>query len=171
MNGPCRMTVALFAAIAVTFACPALAERSVVNVGIVIDGPVGPPSPERVRGLLATEFAELMRAEYDVRMPPDKITQSDGTVAGISGAISRLLEDDDVHLVIAAGPIASHLAATWGPLPKPVIAPLVINPQVQGIPLDVDVSGVENLSYITFPSDVQKDLKTCTEVVPFKKAA
>ena len=153
------------------FASLAVAQLEVVNVGVVIDGPSGPPTPERVRQLLSSEFSELMRAEYDVRMPVDRMILSDGTVEGVGEAIGRLLDDDDVRVVIAAGPISSHLVATMGPLPKPVIAPLVINPQVQGIPLVGDVSGVENLSYITFPSDVQTDLKSCAEVVPFKKAA
>ena len=167
--GPSRTTLVLIASLAAF--SPTAADLPIVNVGIVIDGPIGPPSPGHVRKLLSTEFEELMRAEYDMRMPEDKTTRSDGTVEGIGGGLNSLLEDDDIHLVIAAGPIASHLAGTWGPLPKPVIAPLVINPLVQGVPLEGDVSGVENLSYITFPSNVQKDLETCIEVVPFKKAA
>lgn len=67
---------------------PTATERPIVNVGIVIDGPTGPSNPERVRKLLSTEFEELMRAEYDMRMPARiKVIRSDGTVAGILGAL------------------------------------------------------------------------------------
>ena len=78
-----------------------------------------------------------------------------------------LLADPEVDLVIAAGPIASNEVGRRGPLPKPVIAPLVINSLVQGIPLKGQASGVKNLSYITFLSDVQRDLEVCREIVPF----
>jgi outer membrane protein len=150
---------------------PGVAELPVYRIGIVIDGPLGPPSRERVRGLLQKELGELIRGDFEVQLPEDKTVMVDGTAAGVRQALERLLEDPEVDLVIAAGPIASDQAARRGPLPKPVIAPLVINPSVQGIPLKGQVSGVKNLSYITFPSDVQKDLEVCREIVPFDKAA
>ena len=146
-------------------------ELPVWRIGIVIDGPLGPPTREQVRGLLQEEFSELMRGEFDVRLPEDKTIMSDGTAAGIRAVVDGLLADPEVDLVIAAGPIASNEVGRRGPLPKPVIAPLVINPLVQGIPLKGQASGVKNLSYITFPSDVQRDLEVCREIVPFKKAA
>ncbi len=51
------------------------------------------------------------------------------------------------------------------------MAPFVLDPKVQGIPLKDGTSGVKNLSYITFPSDVKSDLKIFREVVSFSRIA
>jgi hypothetical protein len=73
------------------------------------------------------------------------------------------------------GAIASHVCAAElagpGQLPKPVIAPFVIDTELQGVPLAGSVSGVPNLSYVTFPSDVRADLREFRQTVAFQKVA
>ena len=157
--------------LSIIWAMPLSAELPVARLGIVIDGPLPPPGKEQVRALLGAELEELMRSDFDVQMPDDKMIMSDGTTASIAAALDQLMVDEAIDLVIAAGPIASHIAARRTNLPKPMIAPLVIDPAIQGIPLKGQASGVKNLSYITFPSDLKKDLEICRDVVPFDRAA
>ncbi len=71
--------------------------------------------------------------------------------------------------------------ARRGPLPKPVFAPLVFQPDLQGFPVatrdrplsdpeeseTIQVSGVENLNYVMIGGDLLKDVKTFREIVPF----
>ena len=140
-----------------------------VHIGLVLDGPHRPYRDEVAQFHAAV--AELTRGSFEVRFDPELAVLADGTARGVEAALDRLLADPKVHLVIAAGPLASHAAGRRGPLAKPVIATSVINHQVQGIPRREDSSGVKNLNYITFPSDVQRDLKVCREIVPFQKAA
>ncbi|NKB72799.1 MAG: hypothetical protein GKR89_37485 [Candidatus Latescibacteria bacterium] len=151
-------------------ATPLVAQTpATVHIGLVLDGPHQPYRNEVAQFHAAV--AELTRGAFDVRFDPALSILADGTAQGVEAALDRLLEAPQVNLIIAAGPLASHAAGRRGPLPKPVIATSVINPKVQGIPLQEGSSGVKNLNYITFPSDVQRDLKTCLEIAPFTKAA
>jgi len=146
------------------------ADLPVIRIGVVVDGPWS-IDQETGRAIFEGELVELTRGEFDVRSPEDKMLVADDTVPGIEQALDRLLADPEVDMVIAGGVIASHLAARRRDLPKPVIASLVIDPRVQGIPLRGPVSGVENLSYITFPLDVKQELEIFREVVSFTKVA
>ena len=140
------------------------AELPVVRIGVVIDGP---SSIDRETGrlLFERELTELTRGEFDVRSPADKMLVADATVPGIQRALDRLLADPEVAVVVAGGVISSHLAARRRDLPKPVVASMVVDPRVQGLPLQGQVSGVRNLTYFTSPVDVQRDLRVFREVV------
>jgi len=141
-----------------------------LRIGIVIDGPWS-VNHEQVRMLFEREVIELTRGEFDVRFPADKTLVADASVGGVARALDRLLADAEVDIVVAGGVLASHEAGRRSSLPKPVLAPVVINTSVQGIPLRGPFSGVANLSYVVFPSDIQNDLEVFAEVVPIKRVA
>jgi len=136
---------------------------------MVIDGPW--ERNVEIRTAFEREILELTRGEFDVTLPADKRIEADWTVAGVREALDRLLADPEVHIVIAAGVLASNEACRRGSPPKPVVAPIVLNPQIQGIPFVNGTSGVENLVYITFPSDIRRDLEVFQEVAPFTRLA
>ena len=155
----------------IAFGARAAAENlPIVRIGIAIDGP-RQPGKETMRDSLLPRIRELAQAKFDVSFPEDKMVMGDGSVQRAAEMLDVLLRDEGVDLIIAAGPIVSHDIARRGPLPKPVVAAVVFQPQVQGIPLQGDASGVENLSYISFATDVRGDLQTCLDFTPFKKAA
>ena len=148
----------------------AVAEGPVVQIGVVIDSRWS-VDVEKVRRSFEREVLLLTSGEFDVRFPEDKIIVSDATAVGIARDLERLLADPEVDLVVAGGLIASHLAGHLPSLPKPVVAPVVIDPAVQGIPLKGRVSGVKNLSYVTFPLDVKRDLAAFREVAKVQRLA
>lgn len=149
------------------------AELPIRRIGMVVDGPND--QRQKVLGYLQAEVNELTRSEFDVQFPAEVQLLADGTPAGVRAALKQLLADDRVDLVVAAGAIASHIAAAelapQGGLTKPCLAPLIIDPGVQGVPLVDGASGVEDLSYTAFPSDPSQDLKTFQQVVPFDVVA
>lgn len=147
----------------------ALPAAAAVNIGLVTDGP-GEDWPE-FRRLGQEEIAVLTRGEFEVCLPEEKTLVGDGTLAGVEAAFARLLADPQVDIVVAGGIIASHLAARRQNLPKPVIAPLVIDPQLQGIPPRGLASGADNLNYLTFPADLRQDLRAFRQLVPFTRLA
>lgn len=118
-----------------TLAPAVSAERPVVNIGIALDGDLD--LRQLVIELLQPELDELTRAEFDVRIPYDKMVQADATIEGVRAVVDQLLNDDDVHIVIAAGAIDSHVVASElgnrGGLPKPAIAPFVLDADLQGV--------------------------------------
>ena len=50
----------------------------------------------------------------------------------------------------------------------------MIDPEVQGIPTATSdqgdpVSGVTNLNYVTFPSDIEQNVRRLREITPFRR--
>ena len=109
------------------------ADLPVVTIGIVIDGPW--ERNDEILTQFQHEILEITRGEFDVRFPREKLIQADWTQPGVRSALDRLLADREVDLVVASGVLASSDACRRGALPKPVIAPFVLDPAVQGIPV------------------------------------
>ncbi len=145
------------------------AQLPEVRVGLIIDGPW--EGNEETLRITKEEILALSRGEFDVRFPPAMTIEADWTVPGIEAAIDRLLADPEVDVIIAWGLITSDVICRRGSFPKPVIAPVVLNVELQGIPYvpDTDSSGVKNLSYVTWPIQLQDDLEKFHSIVPFKK--
>ncbi len=140
-----------------------------MTVGIVSDGPSDRHGP--LLQLFREEILTLLSDDFDASVPTAKFIEADWTLAGVELAVSRLLADDEVDLVLALGVIASHVAAQRADLPKPVVAPIVLDEELQGLPLNEGVSGVRNLNYITLPQTTTPDLQVFSEIVPFRRLA
>ena len=150
----------------------AWAQAPVVRVGVVLDGP-WERNAELLR-IFRTEIDDLIRDEFDLQFPDDRRIESDFTLDGVSRAVDALLADPDVDFIMTLGPVASAHIARLGPLAKPTVGAFVLDPDVEGIPVTrnaqgVRVSGVRNLSYITFPSDFPQALRRFAEITPFRK--
>jgi len=150
---------------------PAQQKRKlpVVRIGFVMDGPW-----DRLKETHADfekEISDLLQGEFDVRFPKEKQIMGNWTDKAVSDGIDRLLADPRVDLVIALGVLASNDAAIRGDLPKPVLAPVVLDVDLQGLPRKDGASGVKNLSYTAFPTPMTRDLKMFLRIVPFKKFA
>lgn len=138
-----------------------------VTIGMVLDGPLLRYGD--LVDLVRDETLTLLGRDFDARLPDDKILEGDWTVQGISAALDRLLADPGVSVVIAAGPIVGHIAATRGHLPKPVVAPYVVDQDYQNLPRAGEATGVANLVYIARPE--AQDLAVFLEVTPFERPA
>lgn len=141
-------------------------------VGVVLDGPW--ERNEEIRGTFEREAIDLVGTDFDLQFPAEKRLLADWTLEGARGAVEQLLSDPDVDIVLTSGPVASTYAGRRGDLPKPVVAAFILNPEVQGIPLGTDdrnqrISGVTNLSYVTFPGQLPEEIQRFREVVPFRK--
>jgi outer membrane protein TolC/ABC-type uncharacterized transport system substrate-binding protein len=162
-----NLGLALLSVLFLVAVTQASAPERVVRIGMVADA-----YWERDAELLAVLKAEILNlteGEFDVRFPEDTFVYADYTRDGVRSALDELLEDPDVDIVIAGGAIASYEAATRGPLPKPVVAPFVIDAELQGMPMKDGGSGVRNLNYVALPAPVRTDLEAFLEMVSFKK--
>lgn len=144
---------------------PLSAQKKTVTIGIVLDGPW--TLNEASRQLFQTEILELTSGEFEVRFPDDKYLVGDWTLATVQNKLDQLLNDPAVDMVLAMGVIASNSVSRRGALPKPVIAPFVVDTEIQGTPQKEGASGIKNLSYIAFPSTIRRDIKMFLEIVPF----
>ena len=118
----------------------------VVRVGTIVDGPWG--RNQEILAAFQSEILALTEREFDVRFPESKRLIGDFAPASIKSGLDQLLADPEVDLILALGPVASHDVSLRGSLPKPVVAPFIIDPAVQGLPEKSGASGVRNLSSV-----------------------
>lgn len=134
-----------------------------IAVGVVFDGPSQTTMAffEQVKA----EILALAGAEFTIDFPAATSITADWTAAGIDAALSRLLADSDVDIVLTFGPLASDRAARRETFVKPVIAPFIIDPQLQGIPVAGDTSGRHNFNYISAFARIVDDVKLLSTMV------
>ncbi len=149
----------------------AQAERRlpVVRVAIVMDGPS--ERAAALRALFLDELRTVNRGEFDIQAPTTLQIEADRTLAGVRAALDRVFTDPRTDLVVTLGVLASHAAARRANLPKPVLAPFIADPQLQGLPYKDGASGKKNLSYVSLDVDIRRDLKAFREIVPFTRLA
>jgi outer membrane protein TolC len=168
-----RTLAALFAAAAL---CPPAAPPSAaagasdpVRIAVLIDGPWD--RNEAVLAIFRQEIVALLGDEFGCNVPDGDVHVADWSLAGIDAAIDSALADPDVDVVLGLGVLTSDRLLQRTHLPKPAVAPFVIDGEVQGAPLANGRSGVENLSYITSVSHFRRDLDTFLRIVRFRKLA
>ncbi len=161
---------ALRACLAALLLSPALLAQDLkrVTIGVVADGPWVEASPFRV---YEDRIFELVRGEFDVRFPASLKMSADWTPETVRTAADQLLDNDEVDYILALGVLASNDLARRPTLSKPVIAPFVLDPLLQGIPYENGVSGRPNLTYLTMPHSLRRDLETFREIAPFGRMA
>lgn len=168
MRAELLSTALLAAGLAVPAAArPQPADAEHVILGIVVDGPW--ERNAEILALFRREILQLTASEFGALVPPEKVIEADWTLAGVQRALDRLLADPDVDLLIALGTLASHLAVHVPDPPKPILAPAVIDPALQGVPRSDGTSGVANLNYLAIPRTFDGDVRTFLEIVPFRR--
>jgi outer membrane protein len=138
-----------------------------LRIAIVADGPW--ERNESIRDLLQKGIREVVGKDAPVTFPHEKLLVGDWTLSGVRALDDRLLADPDVDMVLGMGLIASQDLATRGPLPKPVIAPVVIDVDRQHIPMRNGTSGVKNLNYLVYPTTFVRDLQIYRDIIPIRK--
>ncbi len=157
--------ITLISAAAVT----AQDELPPVRIGFVLDGPWELNDP--IAFQFRKEIEDILAGEFLVSFPEDGFLVGDYTRSGISNAIDSLLRHPDIDMVVASGPIGSDLVCQRGELNKPVIAPFVIDPEIQGIPLKSGVSGVKNLCYLAAPLHILSEMMSFRDIVDYQHIA
>jgi outer membrane protein len=140
-----------------------------VHVGVVLDG-----QSEYNSAVLAEfqrEMTAFFGAERAIDFPPRATIEADWTPAGAGRVIDRLFADAGVDIVIALGPIGSNELAHRTTLPKPAIAALIVDPDLQALPTQAATSGVPNLTWVNVAYSASRTLTLFHELVPFQKLA
>ncbi len=136
-----------------------------VTIGVVTDGPY-----HRYTDVLETfrkEIVELLSGEYAAELPTAKLIEAGWSAESIRRAIDTQLADPEVDLVLTLGPIGSHLVAHMGDLPKPAVAPIIIDAELQDLPRSGSGSGVRNLNYVALPK--REDILAFQEITTFRR--
>jgi len=153
------------------FACALIstAQAKTVKIGVVVDGPW--ERNAEILELFQTEIRALLESDYTVEFPASAILTADWSPTRVRAHLDALYSDQDIDVVIAMGVMASHDASHRGPLPKPTVAPFIVDAGLQEIPFRAGTSGINNLSYITWPDRIARDLEIFHEIAPYKHLA
>lgn len=145
------------------------AHASVLRVGIVTDGHNDREtlSPERIE----QQLNQVTGKDPQIVLPTDKRFAGDWSLTGADAALDRALSDKDVDVIVTLGVLTSQQAARRGKLAKPVIAALVIDPQLQRYPLAQGVSGRSNFTYIADFQGLRANVEAFHHAVGFKHLA
>jgi len=137
-----------------------------VTIGIVVDGEWDLNQP--VLDNLEKELKDALSQQASITIPQSKILIGNWTLEKVTELNDKLLADSEVDIVIGYGVLASSDLARRTSLPKPVIAPVIIDTTIQQIKSMNGTSGVKNLSYLMFPGTYERDIKLFKEIVDFK---
>lgn len=142
-----------------------------VTVGVVLDGQWARDG--QAVGLFEKEVRAVLSGTREVTFPADKRRVGSWDAASVKAALEALVADPEVDVVLALGLIASNEAARIEAPNKPLIAPLVVDPRVQGVPFDADTgtSGRKNFTFVTTPDAFKKDLLMLRELTAARKVA
>ena len=118
-----------------------------------------------------SETRVLTEGEFDVQFPDEIYLIGDWTYSAAQENVERLISDPTVDIVVTWGQLVSHAVCCFVNLPKPVIAPVVVDHQLQSLPFVDGASGVTNLSYVSFEDKVSSEFEVFQKIVPFRKIA
>ena len=105
----------------------------------------------------------------EFRFPDEARIVGDWSVDTVETSLARLLGDPEVDVVLAMGVIASDRAARLRDIPKPLIAPFIVDAAIQGTPREGRGSGVRNLSYLSSSITLRRDLEVFRQLRPFER--
>ncbi len=137
-----------------------------VTIGIVVDGEWDLNTP--VLNNLEKELKDALSQQATILIPKEKILIGDWTLKKVSELNDKLLADNQVDIVIGYGVLASYDLAHRINLPKPIIAPVILDTVIQRIKSVNGTSGVKNLCYLTFPGTFERDIRIFKDLVNFK---
>ncbi len=117
------------------------------------------------------ETFSLTKGEFRVRFSSDHHRISNCSEKGLTSDLNRMMSNPDIDMILALGPLGSHLLGRMERFPKPVISGMIINSQLQGIPFHKGKSMKHNFTYVLLSPDLKANVDQLREVVDFKKAA
>jgi len=147
----------------VTCWSPTLWAQTVAKVGVVVDGK---SESSDAFGAAFQQATRELGSQFSAEFPADKTKTCDFTVACVNKALDELIADPTVTVVLAQGVLASNLAVQRADFPKPLLAPYVIDLELQQLPKQIVK---KNLSYVVWSPEWARDLKAFQKFAKFKK--
>lgn len=113
------------------------------------------------------EIQALLRNRYEVEFD---LVYGDYKPDKMATDFTQAFADPSVDIVMAIGSMSSTVLSFWGSYPKPSIAAIIIDREIQKAPLTQEgTSGVDNFAYVQSPFDIKRDIQTLYKLRPFKK--
>ena len=119
---------------------------------------------------LKREISALLGREFTVKFDERYRYGANSEFEKIKELSDKALADKDIDLIIAMGVVnANYLAHR--PLNKPVVAPYIIDPELQGLKMVDGRSGIKNFTYITDDARPSQFIGAFQKITPFSNVA
>ncbi len=138
-----------------------------VTIGTVLDG-YWYKTGELLK-IFKKEIDDLIGNEYDVDFSKENIIMGKWTVPSVKNAVDSIMNNPKIDIVLSLGMLASNEVGKRAHLPKPVIAPFIMDADVQGMPRKGKGSGVKNLNYLVSLRTVIECLDYFKKIVDFDR--
>jgi len=165
----CFFLINLISVTTLSFQASAAQTLPPVNIAIVSDG--ASSRVAQFHALFKQEILELTQGEFDVKFPEAIQRHGDWRIESVRLVVKQLINDDQVDMILALGPLVSNEVVQYRNLNKPVIAPIIIDPEMQGLVPKKGVSGIRNLNYLTAFDSFERDLVIFKQTVGFERVA
>jgi outer membrane protein len=139
------------------------------NIGVIDD--CSSKMQNRLIDDIKEEILSLTKGEFNVQFPTEFTIISDCNETDIKSNIEKLFSNPDIDMILALGPISSHLLSQYKEFSKPCIAGVIINPELYNVPFSNNKSGKHNFSYVLFSTDIVGSINQFREISSFNNAA
>ena len=151
------------------FCAHSVYAEKVINIAFLDDGP-------KVRHnvdieVIKKEINSLLSKEYKVQFNMDNLVSGNWDEKKIRTISEHALSDSSIDIIVALGILNAHYFGNRGNLSKPVIAPIVVDPALQGIKMVNGKSGVENFTYLAKSTDPEEIFNAFRKISPIKRIA
>ncbi len=145
----------------------------IVKIGVVYDGPHSDLGLGKFirQGIIQKEILSLTQGEFHVQFPKKFQIHGGWSAKKVDRALTALLQQPAVDMILTLGLLSTNAALQRTSFSKPVIAPFVIDAELQGVSLNKGKSRIPNLTYLTSFKSFERDLKAFLELVSFKHLA
>lgn len=136
-----------------------------LRVGVVIDGETA--SAKELINETEDEIKRLISDSDAVLFEESKLIDGNWNLETIKSAVSSLNRDKTVDVILAVGPVSSHVLAASGKYSKPSFAAHVFNSSMQGINNVNGASDIKNLTYIDMGLNIGRHIDRFREIMAF----
>ena len=122
---------------------------------------------EELSDQLQNEIQKTLGQSCRVVLSPENLVFSGNTLQETSQNYINLSTRSDI--IVAFGPVSTKAVTLSGDIKVPTIAVGIIGQKFQDLPITPHgTSGIENFTYILTTKDLDEDVKTFFEIIPFK---
>lgn len=160
--------LALLSALFCFVLSPAYAAKRGVNIAILSDAKIERSNIDSTA--LKHEISSLLEREFDLSFDERYRYGGDWDEVKIKALSDKALNDKSIDLIIAMGVVNANYFAGQE-LNKPVIAPFILDPELQGVKMVDGRSGVKNFTYITQGGRPTEFIGKLQQITHFSKTA
>ena len=166
----CLRYIVIFAFVLMLFPYPIALAKEPARLALVFDGRW--EQIDEILELVKGEILALTEDEFDIHIGEEDVYIADWTPESNQQLLDQVYSDDNIDIVLTIGVVSTNAAIQQKDIPKPTVATLVLDRELQNAPLTEDhTSGVKNLSYTAFSNTFGESIRKFYEVIPFSKVA